>query len=72
MGTGYLKIFRGNDMKLGKRAVMIISGAIIGVGISLSTTSPTLTTAFIMGISLTILGVAMILLARQQAVKAAG
>jgi len=72
MGTGYLKIFRGNDMKLGKRAVMIISGAIIGVGISLSATSPTLTTAFIMGISLTILGVAMILLARQQAVKAAG
>jgi uncharacterized membrane-anchored protein YitT (DUF2179 family) len=59
-------------MKLGKKAVTIVAGAIIGVGISLFLTSQTLTTAFIMGISLTILGVAMILLARHEAMKTAG
>jgi len=56
-------------MKLSKKAVLIVSGAIMAVGVSMFTTNPVMTTGFIMGISVTMLGVAIILLARRESLK---
>jgi hypothetical protein len=56
-------------MKLGKKAVLIVSGAIMAVGVSMFISNPVMTTGFIMGISVTMLGVAIILLARRKSLK---
>ena len=56
-------------MKLSKKAVLIVSGAITAVGVSMFISNPIMTTEFIMGISVTMLGVATILLARRESLK---
>ena len=56
-------------MKLSKKAVLIVSVTIMAVGVGMFATNPVMTTDFIMGISVTMLGVATILLARRESLK---
>jgi F0F1-type ATP synthase assembly protein I len=64
------------DMKMKKTvatinatAARIISGAIIAIGVVLLVTNAVMTTPFIMGIALLIIGVAIIVLAKRHPLK---
>lgn len=54
-----------NTYRINAVSTIIISGAIIAVGISMLMTNSLMTTPFIMGIAVSILGVAIILLAQR-------
>lgn len=56
-------------MKLGKTGTRIVSAAVIVTGISLLISSLVLTTGFIMGIALILVGVSIILLSKRQSLK---
>ena len=56
-------------MKLGKTGTRIVSAAVIVAGISLFISSLVLTTGFIMGIALILVGVSIILLSKRQSLK---
>ena len=56
-------------LRINVTAIRIISGAIIAVGISMLITNTVMTTPFIMGIALSILGAAIIVLARRSPLK---
>jgi hypothetical protein len=59
------------NLKINATVTRIISGAIIAVGISMLISNAVMTTSFIMGIALSIMGAAIIVLAQRQPLKLA-
>ena len=58
-------------LRINATAIRIVSGAIIAVGISMLITNAVLSTPFIMGIALSILGAATIVLAQRNPLETA-
>jgi len=56
-------------LRINATVARIISGAIIAIGISMLLTNTVMTTSFIMGIALSILGAAIIVLAQRYPLK---